>query len=284
MLNCNMYRGCSCLRQPSVNPPYGVLPAPREGEPFSLPPTKSCPRLRGKCRGVAVTKGERLKLPSNFTIPPQLRLRSAAPPQAVAPFGRCPNSFVKPPSPREVDFAKQKPEGVEKESRFARYRQPLSRLRRQLPGRGAFGYVANSNQKLSPFTGKVSRRSRDERGMAKAAEHCEMFPLSLFAIAHRQNAGWNMVVLLRCRLQYSLFRPILPSLHRPLGALGSNPPQAVAPFGAPYRASSILFKNSSSGAKSRLCSLPLRRKMSVCEAFALSVLSAPARVKGMPSG
>ena len=47
----------------------------------------------------------------------------------------------------------------------------------------------------------------------------------------RQNAGWNMVVLQRCRLQYSLFRPILPSLHRPLGALGSNPPQAVAPFG-----------------------------------------------------
>ena len=40
------------------------------------------------------------------------------------------------------------------------------------------------------------------------------------------NAGWNMVVLLRCRLQYSLFRPILPSLHRPLGVLGSNPPQA----------------------------------------------------------
>ena len=33
-----------------------------------------------------------------------------------------------------------------------------------------------------------------------------------------------MVVLQRCRLQYSLFRPILPSLHRPLGALGSNPP------------------------------------------------------------
>ena len=32
-----------------------------------------------------------------------------------------------------------------------------------------------------------------------------------------------MVVLLRCRLQYSLFRPILPSLHRPPGALGSNP-------------------------------------------------------------
>ena len=40
-----------------------------------------------------------------------------------------------------------------------------------------------------------------------------------------------MVVLQRYRLQYSLFRPILPSLYRPLGALGSNPPHAVAPFG-----------------------------------------------------
>ena len=57
----------------------------------------------------------------------------------------------------------------------------------------------------------------------KAAKCRELFPLSLLAIAHRQNAGWNMVVLQRCRLQYSLFRPILPSLHRPLGALGSNP-------------------------------------------------------------
>ena len=46
-----------------------------------------------------------------------------------------------------------------------------------------------------------------------------------------QRSGWNMVVLQRCRLQYSLFRPILPSLHRPLGALGSKPPQAVAPCG-----------------------------------------------------
>ena len=63
----------------------------------------------------------------------------------------------------------------------------------------------------------------------KTAECRELFPLS-FAYA-QQNAGWNMVVLQRCRLQYSLFRPILPSLHRPLGALGSNPPQAVAPFG-----------------------------------------------------
>ena len=48
-------------------------------------------------------------------------------------------------------------------------------------------------------------------------------PLRLL-LRKTHNAGWNMVVLLRCRLQYSLFRPILPSLHRPLGALGSNPP------------------------------------------------------------
>ena len=131
-------RGCIEAAVVYVNPSVTAyaVPAPRRGEPFSLPPTKSCPRLRGKCRGVAVTKGEWLKLPSNFTISPQLRLRSAAP----------------------------------------------------------------------PFHG-----------------------------------------------------------------------------GAFYRASSILFKNSSSGAKRRLCSLPLRRNMSVCEDFALSVLSAPARVKGMPS-
>ena len=56
----------------------------------------------------------------------------------------------------------------------------------------------------------------------KTAECRELFPIS-FAYA-QQNAGWNMVVLQRCRLQSSLFRPILPSLHRPLGALGSNPP------------------------------------------------------------
>ena len=84
-------------------------------------------------------------------------------------------------------------------------------------------------QKLSPFTGKVAWRSHDERGTAQITKCSALFPLS-FTYA-QQNAGWNMVVLLRCRLQHSLFRPILPSLYRPLGALGSNPPHAVAPFG-----------------------------------------------------
>ena len=51
----------------------------------------------------------------------------------------------------------------------------------------------------------------------------EPFPFRLLITFAATNAGWNMVVLQRCRLQYSLFRPILPSLHRPLGALGSNP-------------------------------------------------------------
>ena len=51
----------------------------------------------------------------------------------------------------------------------------------------------------------------------------EPFPFQLLITFAATNAGWNMVVLQRCRLQYSLFRPILPSLHRPLGALGSNP-------------------------------------------------------------
>ena len=37
--------------------------------------------------GVSGRKGDGSKLPSYFTVPPQLRLRSAAPPQAVEPFG-----------------------------------------------------------------------------------------------------------------------------------------------------------------------------------------------------
>ena len=59
----------------------------------------------------------------------------------------------------------------------------------------------------------------------------EPFPFQLLITFAATNAGWNMVVLQRCRLQYSLFRPILPSLHRPLGALGSNPPQAGTALG-----------------------------------------------------
>ena len=86
------------------------------------------------------------------------------PPQAVTPFGRCPNSYVKPPSPRKVDFAKQKTEGVACPERGGGFR--VSESRRgyneasvvyanpsvkpsvcQLPVRGAFWYCIASNIK-----------------------------------------------------------------------------------------------------------------------------------------
>ena len=53
------------------------------------PPPESCPRLRGKWTRTYVSgrKGSDSKMSSCLTVPPQLRLRSAAPPQAVAPFG-----------------------------------------------------------------------------------------------------------------------------------------------------------------------------------------------------
>ena len=71
---------------PSVNPPYGVLPAPRSGSLLVLPPTKSCPRLWGKWH--EVPKGVRLKtaecrelFPLSFAYAQQL------PRFTVAPFG-----------------------------------------------------------------------------------------------------------------------------------------------------------------------------------------------------
>ena len=54
---------------------------------LKLPLTKSCPRVRGKCRGVAVTKGEWLKAAKCREVFPLSRLTPTAPPQAVAPFG-----------------------------------------------------------------------------------------------------------------------------------------------------------------------------------------------------
>ena len=58
----------------------------------------------------------------------------------------------------------------------------------------------------------------------KQTKSCKLVLLPPSArVARIHNAGWNMVVLRRYRLQHSLFRPILPSLHRPQDALGSNP-------------------------------------------------------------
>ena len=51
-------RGFACYRQP-LSQTFG-LPAPRKGEPFGMVQilTKSCPRVRGKRYGEAMTKGE----------------------------------------------------------------------------------------------------------------------------------------------------------------------------------------------------------------------------------
>ena len=43
---------------------------PGRGAFWVLPLTKSCPRLRGKCRGAAVTKGERLEAAKLFYCSP----------------------------------------------------------------------------------------------------------------------------------------------------------------------------------------------------------------------
>ena len=110
-------------------------------------------------------------------------------------------------------------------------RQPLS-----------LAYGSPAPRKGEPFglslycTKRRPRKRGSCRRMPTEGEHLVPFCISKpFPFRHGfrrdTNAGWNMVVLLRCRLQYSLFRPILPSLHRPLGVLGSNPPQAGTAFG-----------------------------------------------------
>ena len=82
------------------------------------------------------------------------------------------------------------------------------------------------SQKAPPLAGELSVNDSEqtEGEYLTALGFFEPFPFQLLITFAATNAGWNMVVLQRCRLQYSLFRPILPSLHRPLGALGSNPP------------------------------------------------------------
>ena len=73
---------------PSVNPPYGVLPAPRPGSllAFCYHHPKAVP-VYGES-GTKCRKGNGLEMLTAASYsPPQLRLRSAAPPHAVAPFG-----------------------------------------------------------------------------------------------------------------------------------------------------------------------------------------------------
>jgi len=126
-----------CISTPQSNLRFASSPA---GKPFGIvqAPPKSCPRLRGKCRGASRDKrGTARRCQAVLAFPLSLTSFDSSPAGGGA-FWCSINSKPKASLSREVDFAKQKTEGVEKESRFARYRQPLSRLRRQLPGRGAF--------------------------------------------------------------------------------------------------------------------------------------------------
>ena len=84
---------------PSVNPPFGVLPAPRSGSLLVLPPTKSCPRLWGKWH--EVPKGVRLKtaecrelFPLSFAYAQQLPRFTVAPLGAVQTRRTVPYPFA----------------------------------------------------------------------------------------------------------------------------------------------------------------------------------------------
>ena len=117
-------------------------------------------------------------------------------------------------------------EGLKKRVASLGIATPQSRLAPcQLPVRGAFLVWCKLKPKAVPAGGESGHeRSEWPKGERLGDTKCrDMFPFR-HGLRRDTNAGWNMVVLLRCRLQYSLFRPILPSLHRPLGALGSNPP------------------------------------------------------------
>ena len=145
------------------------------------------------------------------------------------------------------------------------------------------------SQKAPPLAGELSVNDSEqtEGEYLTALGFFEPFPFQLLITFAATNAGWNMVVLQRCRLQYSLFRPILPSLHRPLGALGSIPPHAVAPFGALYK---LIHKQqrgriASPYLHNLLCS-PAARRISHCASnisLRISAIS-PVRKNGFHRG
>ena len=160
---------------------------------------------------------------------------------------------------------------------------PLAALNSE-PRPGSLLAFCNHHPKAVPVYGESGTKCRKGNGLEMLT--AASYPPLSFAYA-QQNAGWNMVVLQRCRLQYSLFRPILPSLHRPLGALGSNPPHAVAPFGALYK---LIHKQqrgriASPYLHNLLCS-PAARRISHCASnisLRISAIS-PVRKNGFHRG
>ena len=90
-----------------------------------------------------------------FASTPQSNLRFASSP-AGAPFGQYLNSYVKPPSPREVDFAKQKTEGVISSSHLLLVSLPQKIRSQRISSsllEGAFGCSTSSNPKAVPVYG-----------------------------------------------------------------------------------------------------------------------------------
>ena len=79
--------------------------------------------------GVSGRKGNGSKMPSYLAVPPQtIRLTAYCqlPRKRWRLIVRFTSLHIKPALKGEVDFAKQKPEGLKKERGFACYRQPLS--------------------------------------------------------------------------------------------------------------------------------------------------------------
>ena len=91
---------CSCPFSVSLHPPLAALNSePRPGSLF-IANQKLSPRAGKVARSAERGAAKNSRMPR--VIPPQLRLRSAAPPQAVAPFGCGTNSNTKPALKGEV--------------------------------------------------------------------------------------------------------------------------------------------------------------------------------------
>ena len=103
----------------------------------------------------------------------------------------------------------------------------------------------------------------------------------------KPSPGWNKVALLTAVRNSPCFCPFSVSLHPPLGALGSNPPHAVAPFGALYK---LIHKQqrgriASPYLHNLLCS-PAARRISHCASnisLRISAIS-PVRKNGFHRG
>ena len=93
---------------PSFNPPYGVLPAPRPGSLLGTTTNQKLSPLAGKVAANVMSsrKGNNSKQPSAASYSPSVTAYAATPsPHAVALFGCGTNSNIKPALKGEVGFA-----------------------------------------------------------------------------------------------------------------------------------------------------------------------------------